>query len=286
MEKYYTEKELITVKELEKRWHIDTEELARIVVENSLTIFCSKYARERKCCIFFVGFEIQYEKSIDGIFECLETFTDGYKIIKNKEGNSESVDIFLLFSDIQKYETNKPFLVGDPVEADYRAAVDKTIRDKEALPPLPPALNGGHSEEQGQGEIARLKEQLAGHAAQAQGVDASQAEALKLEREAHARTREDLAAAQGRLTELERQLAGVQEELDATKAKLKEALEEHGVCSYVIRERQAGTREEDIAAGLLKRGLNGSQAGAWIYSQEWGSKDARKKSFQRLTGTA
>lgn len=197
MEKYYTEKELITVKELEKRWHIDTEELARIVVENSLTIFCSKYARERKCCIFFVGFEIQYEKSIDGIFECLENFTDGYKIIKNKEGNSESVDIFLLFSDIQKYETNKPFLVGDPVEADYRAAVDKTIRDKEKLPPMPPPLNGGHSEELAQArvaklekenqdlrdEIERLKEEnqhLAEKSApQAQGVDAEQAEALE-----------------------------------------------------------------------------------------------------------
>ena len=137
-----------------------------------------------------------------------------------------------------------------------------------------------------QGEIARLKEQLAGHSAQAQSVASSQTEALELEKAAQARTREDLAAAQARITELDRQLAGTQEELDATKAKLKEALEGHGVCSYVIRERQAGTREEDIAAGLLKRGLNGSQAGAWIYSREWGSEAARKKSFQRLTGTA
>ena len=268
MEKYYTEKELITVKELEKRWHIDTEELARIVVENSLTIFCSKYARERKCCIFFVGFEIQYEKSIDGIFECLENFTDGYKIIKNKEGNSEDVDIFLLFSDIQKYETNKPFLVGDPVEADYRAAVDKTIRDKERLPPMPPALNGGHSEEQSQGEriveleeqlakaqdeIERLKLQLAENTtAQGQGVDAEQAEVLR-------------------------------KELKATKAKLQDALEGHGLCSLVIRERQAGKTDQEIDSELKRLNVtrNIHRAVLLHRGSEAATEDARKRARTR-----
>ena len=85
MELYYTEKELITVEELKKRWHINTEELAKTVVENSLTIFCSRYARAQKNCIFFVGFEIQYEKSIDGVFDVLKTLLMDIKLSKTKK---------------------------------------------------------------------------------------------------------------------------------------------------------------------------------------------------------
>ena len=208
MELYYTEKELITVEELKKRWHINTEELAKTVVENSLTIFCSRYARAQKNCIFFVGFEIQYEKSIDGVFECIENFTDGYKIIKNKEGNSESVDIFLLFPDVKKYERDKPFLLGDPVEVDYKEVVDKTVKsdappmsEQEALSyeliesmrldmerykaptPLPSPI-GGQSKAQDSARVAEPEKK----ATQCQGVNLEQAKQIeirlaKLERE-------------------------------------------------------------------------------------------------------
>ena len=66
------------------------------------------------------------------------------------------------------------------------------------------------------GEIGRLKKELVEKdAAQGQGVDAEQAEALR-------------------------------KELEDTRVKLQDALEGHGLCSLVIRERQAGKDDAEI----------------------------------------
>ena len=94
-----------------------------------------------------------------------------------------------------------------------------------------------------QGEIANLKEQLAGHSAQNQDVANSQTEALELEKAAHAKTRE---------------------ELDATKAKLKEALEEHGLLSEVLKRKIDGEPWETTKAWLQSLGLSASNIGMFL----------------------
>ena len=113
-----------------------------------------------------------------------------------------------MFPDVKKYERDKPFLLGDPVEVDYKEVVDKTVKsdappmsEQEALSyelienmrldmerykaptPLPSPI-GGQSKAQDSARVAEPEKK----ATQCQGFNLEQAKQIeirlaKLERE-------------------------------------------------------------------------------------------------------
>ena len=121
------------------------------------------------------------------------------------------------------------FNIYDLEEWQEKHSAGQGACEKAALSPLPSPI-GGQSEAQDNARVAKLEEenqrlrdenqglrlQLAKkNVAQGQGVDAEQAEALR-------------------------------KELEDTRVKLQDALEGHGLCSLVIRERQAGKDDAEI----------------------------------------
>ena len=181
MDVYHTEKELISLPELEKRWSLDAEELARIYVEDSLTVFFVKKIRKANDSYYFLGIENKY----DNVHEAIGDFSFETHIIKTNEGDKK-MEIFLLFSEILEYEKKKPYLLGNPVVADYKTAVDSTVKS-DTIPPMSeqemlswylieeakndfegytnrsdtPSPIGRQSEEQDNERVAELEEQLA-----------------------------------------------------------------------------------------------------------------------------
>ena len=130
MDVYHTKKELISLPELEKRWSLDAEELARIYVEDSLTVFFVKKIRKANDSYYFLGIENKY----DNVHEAIGDFSFETHIIKTNEGDKK-MEIFLLFSEILEYEKKKPYLLGNPIVVDYKTAVDSTVKS-DAIPPI------------------------------------------------------------------------------------------------------------------------------------------------------
>lgn len=63
-------------------------------------------------------------------------------------------------------------------------------------------------------------------------------------------------------------------------------IEGHGLCSLVIRMRQEGKTDEDIAEFLDASGCSNAQIGVLLHTDPEASKDARTKLAQRLLGKA
>lgn len=251
---FHTKNEIIPIGNIQKKWNLDDDFFIQIIAQDNFTIFFATDVRTEKDIEYFIGYSFSYQdghRSLNSFAESVFSVDAGLK----SNGEPEVGETFLLKNEVLEYEKKNPYLLSKPIAPS--AWQEHMQGFKDALPV--PALNGGHSEElaaaQDQGEIARLKEQLAGHSAQAQGVDASQTEALELEKAAHARTREELAAAQARITGLERQLAHVQARAEGQEAAL--ALPRYGAIKFVDDCYRAGLTPEQTAQELGRHGYKG-----------------------------
>lgn len=249
---YHTAEEIISLGNVEKRWSIDYKELAHIVILNRLTVFCHYETRKSDNITYFVGTEHSFEQTNEKIYnvfgdrkyeiEDFKPFYEDFAVGMSVHGEDEEVYYFLLTAEVHKYETENPYLLGRLLEGQeaqevfqQTAQADSSLSDSLPQAPTPlPSPIGRQSEAQDNARVAKLEEenqdlrdeierlklQLAEKAtAQGQGVDATQVEEL-------------------------------QKELEAKKATLQDALEGHGLCSLVIRERQAGKTDQEIDSEL------------------------------------
>ena len=176
--------------------------------------------------------------------------------------------------------------------------LEQQLAEKNTTPPSP---IGGQSEDLAQAlaRVAELEEEL----------DAEKRWAKTLEDE---RDQKDLlywqrsTALKKRLAEKERENQGLrlqlaekseaqgvdseqaevmrEEELEDTRAKLQDALEGHGLCSLVIRERQAGKTDQEIDSELERLKVERDIHRATLLYKGGGAADerARKKAYERL----
>lgn len=283
----HTAEEIISLGNVEKRWSIDYKELAHIVILNRLTVFCHYETRKSDNITYFVGTEHSFEQKNEKIYnvfgdrkyeiEDFKPFYEDFAVGMSVHGEDEEVYYFLLTAEVHKYETENPYLLGKKLkEQEAQESFQQTAQADSALsaslPRAPTPLPGGQSEElaQARERIVELEEQLA----------SAQDEIARLKEENQHLA--EKSAAQGQGVDAEQTLA-LRKELEDTKAKLQDALEGHGLCSLVIRERQAGKTDQEIDSELERLNVtrNIHRAVLLHRGSEAATEDARKRARTR-----
>ncbi len=240
---YIKRTDLLSIEEVFERWHMTSTKTERLI--NNIV---SEY-----------GIKSYYISDIRKNGDEIICICGQYNRYLYSPNISFGCGVYFLKSEIESTEEAMPHLVWEPVSPQEQGLDGAQARAR--------VVELEQQLAEAQGEIASLKEERAGHSAQAQDKDGSQAEAQGLEREAHAR-RQELAAAQGRIAELEQQLAQVQD-------RLKDALEGHGLLSEVLKRKLDGEPWDTTKVWLESLGLSASNIGMFLREKILGDEGYR-----------
>lgn len=288
---FHTAEEIISLGNVEKRWSIGYKELAHIIFSGSLTLFSCYDIRKVDGIVCFGGKETTFRQDGLSVYEKFDEeheidVEDYYNDFANGcyIGKDIEINFYLLTTQICKYETENPYLLGKKLEGqEAQEAFQQTAQADSPLSDLQPMLSpiGRQSEESDDARVAEL-EALARKRA-ARGLDTEQAEELEkvrkeleAEKVSHARTRKEL---EEKIERLEQQLAEKDKArgqgVDAAQAANIDRLElpRYGAIKFVDDCYRANMTPEQTAQKLWELGYKSPSISALLHPDDVGERE-------------